>query len=203
MAGEVCAISANAQNAGKLIDIDEWSPTKRQRKWLLISGASNPPEDVEYSTRLSADGRNSEDSTTFLYNVNYDLTNMQRALRNKKSLELWVWCDHNITKTEVQDLIKKFLKECWRYKWKPMLYYTGHGEIGTGNWCLSDGTIGIQEIVQWVPEGCEKPTICSDACYSGAWANYCAQQGVEGLQCLSACGIEPAFYYEGISMFNL
>ena len=155
MAGEVCAISANAQNAGKLIDIDEWSPTKRQRKWLLISGASNPPEDVEYSTRLSADGRNSEGSTTFLYNVNYDLTNMQRALRNKKK---------------------------------------------SGNWCFSDGTIGIQEIVQWVPEGCEKPTICSDASFSGAWANYCAQQGVEGLQCLSACGIEPAFYHEGICM---
>ena len=32
-----------------------------------------------------------------------------------------------------------------------MLYYTGHGEIGTGNWCFADGTVSIQEIFNMVP----------------------------------------------------
>ena len=68
-----------------------------------------------------------------------------------------------------------------------MLYYTGHGETGTGNWCFSDGTISIQEIFDMVPGGCYYPLIFSDACYSGHWANFCLGKSIGGFHCLAAC----------------
>ena len=68
-----------------------------------------------------------------------------------------------------------------------MLYYTGHGEIGTGNWCFEDGTISIQEIFDKMPGGCYYPMIFSDACFSGNWANFCLNKGIAGFNCLAAC----------------
>ena len=197
MAANFAAVSAIKHNAGQLGNIDDWSRTDQPRKWLLISGASNPPDTVEISTRRNRDNGGVltramlKDARSFSHNVTFDLTNMQDSLRPNNSL--WI-CRSNpkITRDEVRDLVQEFFRDCHRNKWKPMLYYTGHGEIGTGNWCFSDGTIGIQDIIGWVPEGCEKPTICSDACYSGVWANYCAQQRIEGFECLSACGDDEA-----------
>ena len=61
-----------------------------------------------------------------------------------------------------------------------MLYYTGHGEIGTGNWCFEDGTSSIQEIFDKVPGGCYYPMIFSDACFS-------LNKGIAGFNCLAAC----------------
>ena len=68
-----------------------------------------------------------------------------------------------------------------------MIYYTGHGEIGTGNWCFADGKITIQEILNLVPGGCFYPMIFSDACYSGHWANFCLREGIGGFHCVATC----------------
>ena len=203
MAPNFAAVSAFEQNAGQLGNIDDWSRTDQPRRWLLISGASNPPDTVKISTRRNRDNGGvltramMKDARSFSHNVTFDLAHMQDSLKSNNSL--WI-CRSNpkITRDEVRDLVQEFFRDCHRNKWKPMMYYTGHGEIGTGNWCFSDGTIGIQDIIGWVPEGCEKPTICSDTCYSGVWANYCAQQRIEGFECLSACGEnEAALDYEG------
>ena len=68
-----------------------------------------------------------------------------------------------------------------------MLYYTGHGEIGTGNWCFADGTISIQEILDMRPEGTYYPMIFTDACYSGHWENFCLEKDIAGFHYLAAC----------------
>ena len=69
-----------------------------------------------------------------------------------------------------------------------MIFFSGQGECGTGNWCFPDGTIGIEDIVGWMlTESMEYPTIICEANYSGHWANYCAQKGISGLECLAAC----------------
>ena len=67
-----------------------------------------------------------------------------------------------------------------------LCYETGHGEIGTGDWCFHDGTISIQEIEDIVPSDTLYPLIISDSCYSGHWANYCIQADVLGFDCLAA-----------------
>ena len=68
-----------------------------------------------------------------------------------------------------------------------MLYYTGHGEKETGNWCFEDGKISIETILDIRPKGTYYPMIFSDTCYSGHWANFCLEKNIKGFHCLAAC----------------
>ena len=120
----------------------------------------------------------------FLAGVTRDLVNMEDVVGTKlfntvKNLYL--------TKDAALRHVTMVFEKCTQTKAHPMLYYTGHGEIGTGNWCFSDGTISIQEIFDMVPAGCCYPMIFSDACYSGHWANFCLREGISGFHCLAAC----------------
>jgi len=58
-----------------------------------------------------------------------------------------------------------------------VLWYLGHSEEGTGNWCFKDGTISFQEIFDlYRIHYSGKPlTINSDCCYSGNWVRDCAK----------------------------
>ena len=58
-----------------------------------------------------------------------------------------------------------------------MIWYTGHGEEGTGNWCFKDGTISFQEIFGLYREYFSGRLlyIVSDCCYSGNWVEACAE----------------------------
>ena len=49
--------------------------------------------------------------------------------------------DLYLEKRDAVNKIRKFFNHCQKNGFKPMLYYTGHGEIGTGNWCFNDGTV--------------------------------------------------------------
>ena len=92
-----------------------------------------------------------------------------------------------LKKNDAKRMIRDFFYDCQKDDYKPILYYSGHGEIGTGNWCFHDGTLSIREIHNMVPTGCIPPSIISDACYSGHWSNYCVEEKLHGFQCLSAC----------------
>ena len=58
------------------------------------------------------------------------------------------------------------------------LYYTGHGEKDTGNWCFKDGVISFNDIFElYVNHFKEKPlTIALDCSYSGNWINECGKR---------------------------
>ncbi|KAJ7389074.1 hypothetical protein OS493_033936 [Desmophyllum pertusum] len=95
--------------------------------------------------------------------------------------------DLYLTKSRALEHIRRLFDTCKRKRVQPMLYYTGHGETGTGNWCFADGTISIQEIVDSLPGGTYYPMIFSDACYSGHWANFCVEKNIGCFHCLAAC----------------
>ena len=116
--------------------------------------------------------------------VTNDLLNMEAAVGVKLFNTVK---DLYLTKSTASDHIQKFFDICKRKQVKPILYYTGHGEIGTGNWCFADGTISVQEILDMRPEGTYYPMIFSDACYSGHWANFCLVKSIPGFHCLAAC----------------
>ena len=89
-----------------------------------------------------------------------------------------------------------------------MLYYSGHGETATGNWCFSDGTISIQEIFDMVPKGWCYPMIFSDACYSGHWANFCLKKSITGFNCLAACpeystALDTGMFHRVLTCINI
>ena len=58
-----------------------------------------------------------------------------------------------------------------------VLYYLGHSEAGTGNWCFKDGTISFQEVFDLYRRyyTAKMLLIHSDCCYSGNWVRECAK----------------------------
>ena len=173
-----------------------WSPTSKPRKWLLIAGASNPPENIKVSDRRPREAPTAR-SGTYLSGVNFDLAHMGRAVETELHNILR---DFEMTKNDAIERIRKFFEFCFRGNFKPMLYYTGHGEMHTGNWCFQDGTIGIDEIFSMCQSNMEYPTIISDACFSGYWVNYAHKKLVKGFQCLSACGAYETALDTGLTL---
>ena len=62
-------------------------------------------------------------------------------------------------------------KHCLQQKWDAAIYYAGHGETKTGNWCFKDGTLSLQEILDTAKECNFNGLVylyCA-CCYSGDW----------------------------------
>lgn len=169
--------------------IDKWSlwkPTTAKPLWLLLSGATDPPKDISVSRRRSRDAPGDR-TGAFLTGVTRDIDNMQEVVLSTGAQLYNRVMDLYLTKGAALGHIRKFFDVCKQKGTKPMLYYTGHGQVGSGNWCFNDGTIGIQEIFDMMPGGMHYPMIFSDACYSGHWANFCRRKMIPGFHCLAAC----------------
>ena len=174
---------AQGPNVGRIDRWPLWRPTTAKPRWLLLSGATDPPTDINISDRRTRDAPGDKNGQ-FLKGISRDLVNMEDAVGAKLFNTVK---DLYLTKSDALAKIRTFFEACKPTKCHPMLYYTGHGEIGTGNWCFHDGTISIQEIFDMVPEGVYYPMIFSDACYSGHWADFCITKGIPGFHCLAAC----------------
>ena len=174
---------AQGRYVGRIDCWSEWRPTSIEPLWLLLSGATDPPKEIGISKRRTRDGQGDKNGA-FLAGVTRDLVNMEDVVGSKLFNTVK---DLYLTKHAALRHVTMVFKKCKETKAKPILYYTGHGEVGTGNWCLADGTISIQEIIDMVPVGCFSPMIFSDACYSGHWANFCLKKGISDFHCLAAC----------------
>ena len=120
--------SAIAQHAGRLDNFDEWRPGTAKTKWLLLAGANDPPKEVEISDRRS---RDADKSGSFLQGVTKDLATMERGLKDLKGespLHNSVR-DFYLEKEEAKTKIKKFFSMCKHQEVRPVLYYTGHGQV--------------------------------------------------------------------------
>lgn len=80
-----------------------------------------------------------------------------------------------------------------------VLYYTGHGEQDTGNWCFANNdTIALDEIAFFVEKARVRTYVISDCSYSGAWAGATAKLDTDLLKVISSSGanetaVEGAF----------
>ena len=175
---------AQGQYVGRIDRWSQWRPTSKKPVWLLLSGATDPPKQIGISKSRTRDAQGDRNGA-FLAGVTRDLVNMEDVVGEMLFNTVK---DLYLTKDEALQHITRVFEKCTDEKdeFKPMLYYTGHGEIGTGNWCFSDGAISIQEIFDMVPGGCYYPMIFSDTCYSGHWANFCLEKGISGFHCLAA-----------------
>ena len=173
--------SAIGQNAGLLKEFENWKPPGPKALWLLLAGATAPPKNIWISSRRNS----TEGGGSFLHGVSHDLTNMEGAAVVKNNLHNVVR-NFSLTKEDAKWVIQKLFRECMVRKEQPVVYYTGHGEIGTGNWCFANGTLSLHEIEDLL-EGCSYPLIISDSCYSGHWANLCINRTLPKTNCLAAC----------------
>ena len=168
---------------GRIDRWSEWRPTSQEPLWLLLSGATDPPKEIGISKRRARDVKG-ERNGEFLAGITHDLIHMEDVVGAKWHNTVK---DRYLSKDAALQSMNRLFEQCKVRGAHPMLYYTGHGEIGTGNWCFEDGTISIQEIFDNMPEGCYYPMIFSDACFSGNWANFCLNKGIAGFNCLAAC----------------
>ena len=136
--------------------------------WLLIAGTTESSSSINFSDKK-------RDNGNYLNGVKSDLANMeqyinneeydtvQNVIRDMKDLKCWT----------VLDRIKKCAKECKQKNGKSVrIYYTGHGETNTGNWCFKDGVINLKQVIDAVKQeynNCDIIIHC-DCCYSGNWA---------------------------------
>ena len=198
--------SAIAQGpyVGRIVQWKYWKPTSQKPRWLLLSGATDPPEEIGISKRRTRDVQGDKKGG-FLAGVTRDLGNMEDVVESNLYNTVK---DLYLTKRAALRRITSLFTKCKDTNTKPMLFYTGHGEIGTGNWCFADGTISIQEIFDKVPGGCYYPMIFSDACYSGHWANFCLRKGIPGFHCLAACpeystALDTKGVYDSHALINM
>ncbi|KAM7428039.1 hypothetical protein ABFA07_020915 [Porites harrisoni] len=145
---------AQGPNVGRIDRWSKWTPTDESTLWLLLSGASNPPENIEISKRRPRDDPGGGNGA-FLDGVTHDLANMEYLVRSKLYNTVK---DLYLTKDRAFEHITKLFKICKDKEAVPMLYYTGHGETGTGNWCFANGTISIEEISNLLPVDCFYPS---------------------------------------------
>merc|ERR1712154_154793 len=100
---------------------------------------------------------------------------MEEMLNESKSRRV-----HNVVrdmkyakKSMVIDRITKCARDCKKKGGQQVyIYYTGHGETNTGNWCFSDGSVSLSDVLKAVIAG--YPNVPSIAlycgcCYSGNW----------------------------------
>ena len=114
---------------------------------MLLAGATDPPPAVKISDRRTREGKgrwvNTARSGSFLRGVSCDLANMEQQQQVIRNLYNTVR-DFYMKKEEAKTEIKELFEDCKARNAVPVIYYTGHGEVGTGNWCFSDGTVTIQ-----------------------------------------------------------
>ena len=122
--------SAIAQGAGKLSTFDKWRPGKEEPKWLLLGGATEPPKKVKISERRSKDVQGG----SFLPGVTQDLGTMEASpvVKGERGESLYNTVrNYELEKDDAMKGIKKLFDVCKRDTRRPVIYYTGHGEVGT------------------------------------------------------------------------
>ena len=181
--------SALSMNVGLLSEWEQWKPFAKDvpAKWLLMSGAVDPPKNIEISDRRPRRSTSTTRSGNYLAGMGQDLGSM---IEYVDDLGLFNYeFSMKMTKEDAIQNIKDLFEACIisEPKAAPVIYYTGHGATGTGNWCFQNHHLGIREIVALIPDGCYHPLIISDCCYSGCWADYCINQTGSKVYVLAAC----------------
>ena len=67
-----------------------------------------------------------------------------------------------------------------------LIWYTGHGEKGTGNWIFKDGSVKFEDIYSLYKNFFKGRYlyIVTDCCYSGCWVEDCAKLlDEDGIKC--------------------
>ena len=129
--------------------------------FILIAGTTNSPKSVKARDKT-------RDNGSYLDGISSDSHNMKKWVNKNQYWQLYntVQNMRNLKKSTVLSEITEFAeqkesKECIR------IYYTGHGESNTGNWCFKDGTVSLIEVIKTVRsvnEGCWI-YIYADCCY--------------------------------------
>ena len=137
--------------------------------WLLVKGCASPSRNIDYEQRKDRRGN-------YVNGMKYDFATMQRVIEENAGDMLYNSVENirSLKRKTVIDEIKAFAKyasnddDCGHIH----IYYTGHGEKHTGNWCFSDGVVSLKNVLDAIKAtnyGKSGIGIFSDCCYAGNW----------------------------------
>jgi len=135
--------------------------------WLLLAGAQNPPSATGAVRKKGKRGTRAGD---YLEGIDMDFRNMSMKTGAGK-----LWDKFNsmrATKSDAETKIRAFAEHCKGGSKSPVIYYTGHGARGSGDWCFSDSTVSFNDVKSiFKSVGCRSPWLVIDCCFAGHWAN--------------------------------
>ena len=110
---------AQGPNVGRIDQWSLWIPKSVKPRWLLLSGATDPPTDISISDRRTRDALGDKNGQ-FLKGVTRDLVNMEDAVGTKLFNTVK---DLYLTKSGALGKIRTFFEACKPKKFYAMLYY--------------------------------------------------------------------------------
>ena len=139
------------------------------RATILIAGCTNPPKNVKAADK-------SRDSGSYLGGIRCDMSNMEEEVQKKSDYLYGELFDilrgmNSLKKSTVLERIRKCAERPTSVIY---IYYTGHGQTDTGNWCFADGVVTLKEVIGAVRSSQKKHLriyVIADCCYSGNWAS--------------------------------
>eukprot|EP01084_Bolivina_argentea_P025159 46797_1 len=148
-------------------DITKNDAANDKQVHLLIRGCTNPPKDVNVSKKKGTKNGN------YLKGMKLDMMNME-ALCDKYEYNHFynAVANNNMTAASV---LKEISNACKYAKFNGAdwlrIYYTGHGETGTGNWIFKDKTLSLNSIIDTIKThwASGKFSLYCDCCHSGNW----------------------------------
>eukprot|EP01084_Bolivina_argentea_P177818 307502_1 len=142
--------------------------------WLLIRGSTKCPSSIKVAKRVRA-----KPNGNYLSGMVMDMTNMEKHVMRSaqkgnddmlyNTIQDMLFLKKNYVLQTIQQLCKDAKANG---ALKIAIYYTGHGQAGTGNWCFSDGVVALKEVINIIIKYWKNNSvlIMADCCYSGNWA---------------------------------
>ena len=131
-----------------------------------------PPCNFDYSTSTTYSIHDSISKNLDIIKGNTEQINGSYYIVNEKVVD-------ELSRWQVLNTIRKCAVKKKGGCWSPLnLYYSGYGERGTGNWCFSDGTVSLKEVLDTIQsvnhynkKKIKRIVIYSDCSYSGNWTD--------------------------------
>eukprot|EP01084_Bolivina_argentea_P148119 259027_1 len=147
----------------------EWQLKHQESYWLLIAGTSKSASFIKTADKIRKGGG------SYLNGVTKDIANVESS---HKTIQNVVRDMQYLKKSTVLNRIGRCVKEANKARkiCRLWIYYTGHGQTNTGNWCFADGVVTLREVITTVRALSDvRLLIVCDCCYSGNWCENLAE----------------------------
>ena len=118
-------------------------PVKNKMVWLLIRGCTNPSQNIDFAKKKKTGNGN------YLQGMAKDMANMEAFIHQQHFYHF-----HNAVSSNnltINGVINEIKATCQYAKTNGAtdvtIYYTGHGEKHSGNWCFSDGVLRLAQSI--------------------------------------------------------
>lgn len=136
------------------------------------SGVARPAAEYSLTGEKYPDPNTWHKDLNALHGVKKDIANVGKHIMEEFNVNVDAH-DNVATGQDARMLIEKlFSRNSDQY----FIYYSGHGEHGTGDWCFGNDRLSLSDVLgMWDSRVTKRDTqyliILADCCYSGSWAN--------------------------------